>query len=322
MRADHVDVMKMFSLANQNTPSMEGLMKTFQIPKLSARTTDDGSASKKDTLAPLSSGTNSTKGVNATTAVTSPLVSTNNTEHAGSTKMLMDFFSAKDKYPPYALPSCASSMPSNMGAVRSATSPKYNVPEMPNNKDFHVYKSSSSESFPSSNNFFGGKKVPIVSPSLTVSPPLFSSSVSSSFALMTGVSKTSFVHAKSDSDINQYSLIEGMRPPSAPPMSAHHTSSLSQDSFKTITEKPLDFSNSLLLKSDNHTKILEQRNAIQTVLPMRKSTPSSVQLHIVKSPAPSPSLLVTPSPLSLSNSSLCITDDELMDEALVGIGTK
>lgn len=42
----------------------------------------------------------------------------------------------------------------------------------------------------------------------------------------------------------------------------------------------------------------------------------SVSVHIVKSPAPSP--LVNPSPHSASPS--CITDDELMDEALVGLG--
>lgn len=40
----------------------------------------------------------------------------------------------------------------------------------------------------------------------------------------------------------------------------------------------------------------------------------SVSLHIVKSPAPSPRVI--PSPHSAS--SPCITDDELMDEALVG----
>lgn len=42
----------------------------------------------------------------------------------------------------------------------------------------------------------------------------------------------------------------------------------------------------------------------------------SVSVHIVKSPAPSP--LINPSPHSTSPS--CITDDELMDEALVGLG--
>lgn len=43
----------------------------------------------------------------------------------------------------------------------------------------------------------------------------------------------------------------------------------------------------------------------------------SVSVHIVKSPAPSP--LVNPSPHSAASPS-CITDDELMDEALVGLG--
>lgn len=42
----------------------------------------------------------------------------------------------------------------------------------------------------------------------------------------------------------------------------------------------------------------------------------SVSVHIVKSPAPSP--LINPSPHSTS--SPCITDDELMDEALIGLG--
>ncbi|KAJ8959121.1 hypothetical protein NQ318_022378 [Aromia moschata] len=41
----------------------------------------------------------------------------------------------------------------------------------------------------------------------------------------------------------------------------------------------------------------------------------SVSVHIVKSPAPSP--LINPSPHSASP---CITDDELMDEALIGLG--
>jgi mediator of RNA polymerase II transcription subunit 1 len=41
----------------------------------------------------------------------------------------------------------------------------------------------------------------------------------------------------------------------------------------------------------------------------------SVSVHIVKSPAPSP--LIAPSPHSASP---CITDDELMDEAVIGIG--
>ncbi|GLH15871.1 Mediator of RNA polymerase II transcription subunit 1 [Gryllus bimaculatus] len=70
--------------------------------------------------------------------------------------------------------------------------------------------------------------------------------------------------------------------------------------------------------------------ALASTVPSRRNTPPpisslppptgfpnspSVSVHIVKSPATSP--LVTPSPHSVSP---CITDDELMDEALVGMG--
>lgn len=67
--------------------------------------------------------------------------------------------------------------------------------------------------------------------------------------------------------------------------------------------------------------------ALAQATPVRRNTPPpppppptfppspSVSVHIVKSPAPSPR--VVPSPHSASP---CITDDELMDEALVGIG--
>lgn len=66
--------------------------------------------------------------------------------------------------------------------------------------------------------------------------------------------------------------------------------------------------------------------AMAQAIPVRRNTPPppppafppspSVSVHIVKSPAPSPRV-VPPSPHSASP---CITDDELMDEALVGIG--
>lgn len=86
----------------------------------------------------------------------------------------------------------------------------------------------------------------------------------------------------------------------------------------------LDFSN-LPTKSILPEKLISvPERAMASVVPLRKNiTPPppmfpaspSVSVHIVKSPAPSP--LVIPSPHSASP---CITDDELMDEALVGIG--
>ncbi|XP_046678698.1 mediator of RNA polymerase II transcription subunit 1 isoform X2 [Homalodisca vitripennis] len=88
----------------------------------------------------------------------------------------------------------------------------------------------------------------------------------------------------------------------------------------------LDFS-TLPTKSILPEKLMSvPERVLGSVLPLRKNTPPplpppafpaspSVSVHIVKSPAPSP--LVIPSPHSASP---CITDDELMDEALVGIG--
>ncbi|KYQ60575.1 hypothetical protein ALC60_00366 [Trachymyrmex zeteki] len=51
--------------------------------------------------------------------------------------------------------------------------------------------------------------------------------------------------------------------------------------------------------------------------PFPPAASPSVSVHIVKSPAPSPRV-IPPSPHS--SASPCITDDELMDEALVGMG--
>lgn len=74
----------------------------------------------------------------------------------------------------------------------------------------------------------------------------------------------------------------------------------------------------LLLDFSNKTASVEQQKSGTTsgtgVSPYPQSP--SVSVHIVKSPAPSP--LINPSPHSTSPS--CITDDELMDEALVGLG--
>lgn len=69
----------------------------------------------------------------------------------------------------------------------------------------------------------------------------------------------------------------------------------------------------LLLDFSNKTE-QQQQNKGSSASPYPQSP--SVSVHIVKSPAPSP--LINPSPHSTSPS--CITDDELMDEALVGLG--
>ncbi|OAD52651.1 Mediator of RNA polymerase II transcription subunit 1 [Eufriesea mexicana] len=90
-------------------------------------------------------------------------------------------------------------------------------------------------------------------------------------------------------------------------------------------EMLLDFSTPKdVAKSLNFTSIPER--AMTQAASVRRNTPPppppafpaspSVSVHIVKSPAPSPRV-IPPSPHSASP---CITDDELMDEALVGMG--
>lgn len=90
-------------------------------------------------------------------------------------------------------------------------------------------------------------------------------------------------------------------------------------------EMLLDFSAPKdVAKSLNFTSIPER--AMTQAASVRRNTPPppppafpaspSVSVHIVKSPAPSPRV-IPPSPHSASP---CITDDELMDEALVGMG--
>lgn len=77
--------------------------------------------------------------------------------------------------------------------------------------------------------------------------------------------------------------------------------------------KSLKNDNDILLDFSSGSKIDQIKNSAVGQLPFPQSP--SVSVHIVKSPAPSP--LIMPSPHSASP---CITDDELMDEAVIGIG--
>lgn len=96
-----------------------------------------------------------------------------------------------------------------------------------------------------------------------------------------------------------------------------------KSSTQEAAEMLLDFSTNS--KSSEHLSKLAERLPMMpphrnTTSPLPLGPPTypaspSVSVHIVKSPAPSP--MVNPSPHSASP---CITDDELMDEALVGLG--
>lgn len=326
--------MKMFGFA-AHSQTMEGFMKTFdtkfQIPKLSARSASSDDT-KKDPLA-ITSPLQVTPIPNLLSTTATPAAGQNPLSAGGNddaTKLLMDFFSSKDKYS-YGLgkfPSDSNALNSqyinslaNM-AARSTASPKYS--DVHFNSDLQIYKSSSSDSISTTSaKEFRDKHFSLsnpTTPTCTVAPAFPSPIPFTHPSMEKSPSHPSPSESPKMNHHTSTIINQTMRPPSAPPISAHLSSSstLSQDSHKS-SESALDFSNPSQAKSDSQPhKLLEHRNSIQA-MPIRKGTPSpSVQVHIVKSPVPSP--MVNPSPHS--NSSPCITDDELMDEALVGIGGK
>ncbi|XP_020295798.1 mediator of RNA polymerase II transcription subunit 1 [Pseudomyrmex gracilis] len=106
--------------------------------------------------------------------------------------------------------------------------------------------------------------------------------------------------------------------------------------FSTANKDSITKSHSLpATLTQHHLTTISERAITQTAPVVRRNTPPppppppplptpfppvaspSVSVHIVKSPAPSPRV-IPPSPHS--SASPCITDDELMDEALVGLG--
>jgi mediator of RNA polymerase II transcription subunit 1 len=94
-------------------------------------------------------------------------------------------------------------------------------------------------------------------------------------------------------------------------------------STQEAAELLLDFSSSAPSKTTEATttKLVTVSDRAISVSSVRRNTPPpfpaspSVSVHILKSPAPSPLVIRSP-----PSSSPCITDDELMDEAVVGIG--
>lgn len=141
--------------------------------------------------------------------------------------------------------------------------------------------------------------------------PSVKDDVLSSLKLDLPISSLSFTSSEEPSP----DLSESIRPPVEP-------QKISLTTPQEAAEILLDFST----KSLPVEKLISvPERAMASAMPLRKNTPPplpptfpaspSVSVHIVKSPAPSP--LIIPSPHSASP---CITDDELMDEALVGIG--
>lgn len=310
---------------------IDGLAKPFdtkfQIPKLSAQKKDQTAAH----LNPASSSNIQLSSLMSSQTQSGCTSSTTSKSDGNASKMLLDFFSGNDKYPPppYSLSKYPTDLTNvnqmnlpypltnltKMG-IRSSTSPKYLSSDLPMNKEMNLFKSASSTApdslVSSAPKDFRDKQISTSNPSTptnTIAPPFPSPGGIHHRSLENSPSRPTSESPKLGQNfpiINQ-----SMRPPSAPP---NVSSSSSHDSLKP-SENALDFSCPPLAKSDQ-IKLLEQqqRTCMQT-LPIHKGNPPpSVQLHIVKSPVPSPMVPHSSSP--------CI-DDELMDEAsLVGIGSK
>lgn len=303
---------------------IDGLVKPFdtkfQIPKLSARSQLDDS--KKEQIH-LNSTTSASSSIQLSSLMSSQTQSgSTSTTSSGenATKMLMDFFAGKEKYPyslskysadlvnvnqmnlPYSMTNLA-----KMG-IRTSTSPKY-VPDMHVNKEVNLFKSTSSDAVSNAPKDFRDKQFSTSNPSTPTN--VIASPFPSPIVQHRSLENSPSHPSPSESPkLNNFPINQSMRPPSAPPTSNLHTTS-SQDSMKS-NENALDFSSPSLAKSEQ-IKLLEQRTCMPN-MQMHKSNPPSVQLHIVKSPVPSPMVPHSSSP--------CI-DDELMDEAsLVGIGSK
>lgn len=295
---------------------IDGLAKQFdtkfQIPKLSARSQMDDT--KKDQIHHSTASASSSIQMSSLMSSQTQSGSTSTTNSGeNATKMLMDFFAAKEKlpyslskYPADLVNANQMNLPYSMNnlakmGIRSSTSPKYL--DMNVNKEVNLFKSSSSDSVSNLPKDFRDKQFSTSNPSTptnAIAPP-FPSPIIHHRSLENSPS-----HPSSESPkLNHFPINQSMRPPNQITSNLHSTSS--QDSIKS-NDNALDFSSA---KSEQ-IKLLEQRTCMPN-LPIHKSNPPSVQLHIVKSPVPSPMVPHSSSPL----------DDELMDEAsLVGIGSK
>lgn len=289
-RTDPSDVMKF--LGFPSTPqAREGFKKSldtkFQIPKLSRTSQDDN----KKEITKSSTSTSSTS-----TLLTNQITPINSTAR-NDVKMLADLLVSKEHSSKYSF----SSINSNPMGISLLNKIPLNSPS-----DFTIQKSNSSESL-SYTNSIGGQ---------------FSSSSSSTNDLIDRIPSIS-------PRLQSTEPSRLMRPPSAPPIQTIKN-------IQSIDEFALDYSSATTKQQDVVMKITSsstassmiqqsirksvdmvmQQSQIPTVKNPSFPASPSVSVHIVKSPVPSP-LMIIPSPHS--NSSI---DDELMDEALVGISGK
>lgn len=299
---------------------MEGMIKTldknFQIPKLSNRTGDD----KKSTSNKLPTSYSDS--------------AINNIPRTVDVNKMYDMIAAKSdislsKYPlsltsnnlKNNLVSISSTSPLNTNPLSfstSSSSPKLNMVSPSHIKDLTIEPAinmSSSELAPSNAGSEDSKSISKPKDLTTNSAASGKDEMASNCKLTFPISAPKNFPGPAPSEIakpSEGSLKEDKKPA--------HPATSSQEAAEML----LDFSSNLMGKPAVPDHIVAKPISLVAVhrtspLPLGPppSYPASpsVSVHIVKSPAPSP--LVNPSPHSVSP---CITDDELMDEALVGLG--
>lgn len=304
---DSNDVMRMLGFAS-TAQATEGFIK-FQIPKLSARssnaTTEELKRESKSNTSPLPSTSDA------------PVLSTD-----ARKKMLVDLLS-KELPQKFAFTSSGKISPAHNPQMKinsAHASSFYPTNDFNFIKEFHPNKINAIDNTDHTS-------------SMMLEAPLYPMSNTSTTVSNSIDHKLSPAHQITRDD----KCAKLMRPPSAPPISNMTMSHTKQLPLPTITpnsfDEALDFSthpNSTLPTSAMQSVVNISKDIKNLPIPIRKSTPPqkppptfpaspSLSVHIVKSPVPSP-LMVIPSPHS--NSSPCITDDELMDEALMGISGK
>ncbi|XP_055536445.1 mediator of RNA polymerase II transcription subunit 1 [Wyeomyia smithii] len=321
--ANALNVMKMLGFTS-SIPNMEGFVKTldkkFQIPKLSARSASGGGSDLdklKDSRPASSSAPNT------------PLPSVSQSP-TGS----QDFSLPFNKLPGDVSPLHSSMLPNVMQKMFSAHDMLRRSPSLD-----HQTSSNSRDGFSSygpKGSAGGGR----TTPTATIPPP---------FPSPVGIQNHAMDFSSSNDSVDAGIGSNLMRPPSRPSSTmSNHSSSQDRLIDATVNSNSMDglaASNAgsssqaqalaaaavaaqFMNKFDNtHQLVAALKNhhlavaaaaaaASGSAGPGPVTSPASVSVHIVKSPAPSPL------PLHGASSTGSVVDDELMDDALVGIGGK
>ncbi|XP_058828970.1 mediator of RNA polymerase II transcription subunit 1 [Topomyia yanbarensis] len=316
--AANLNVMKMLGFTS-SIQNMEGFVKTldkkFQIPKLSARSGGTGSdLDKLKESRPASSSAPNTPLSNVSQSPT------------GS----QDFSLPFNKLPGDVSPLHSAMLPNVMQKMFSAHDMLRRSPNLD-----HQVSSNSRDGFPS---LYGkGSSGGRTTPTTTVPPP---------FPSPVGLQSHAMDFSSSNDSVDAGSSNSLMRPPSRPSSTMSNHSSSDKLIDATVSSNSMDGLSStsagtssqahalaaaavaaqLMNKFDNTQQLVavlkNHHLAVAAAAAAASSgsagpgpvtSPASVSVHIVKSPVPSPLPLHSGGP---------VVDDELLDDALVGIGGK